>query len=95
MEGRCRLSKKDQAARIAEKILPLTETVRSFEIYAMRGKAERAIRRAITSAVRKERERCVKCIMPERERYFLDRTIRVAPHLVCEEIIEKINGGRP
>ena len=50
--------------------------------------------KSTSRAVRKERARCVGCIMPDRERYFLDRTIRVAPHLVCDEIIEKINGGK-
>ena len=81
---------KDQAAKIVASVCldPNTEPV-GAEV-----KLQRLIRRAISSAVRKERERCVKCIMPERERYFLDRTIRVAPHLVCEEIIEAINGGK-
>ncbi len=77
---------KDQAARIADKAIGVFEPDTT--------KLAACIRRAITTAVRKERERCVQCIMPERERYFLDRTIRVAPHLVCEEIIEAINGGK-
>lgn len=86
---------KDQAARIAEKIRAWWVGKGCVEPSAKLGEfAEARIRRAITAAVRKERERCVKCIMPERERYFLDRTIRVAPHLVCEEIIEAINGGK-
>lgn len=82
---------KDQAARIAERA---RETVNDGEPVWSRETIAKDIRRAIAYAVRKERERCVKCIMPERERYFLDRTIRVAPHLVCEEIIEAINGGK-
>lgn len=82
---------KDQAARIAERA---RETVNDGEPVWSRETIAKDIRRAITTAVRKERERCVQCIMPERERYFLDRTIRVAPHLVCEEIIKAINGGK-
>lgn len=88
---------KDQAARIAEKEYPVDKWSSAEErgyAMSMRPTLEKRIRRAITTAVRKERERCVKCIMPERERYFLDRTIRVAPHLVCEEIIKAINGGK-
>ena len=73
---------KDQAARIAEKALGDYEHDTSH--------LARSIRRAITSAVRKERERCVKCVADEMRgpaiwRCFKDR---------CNSIIEKINGGK-
>lgn len=82
---------KDAAAKIATK---MCETEYSGEPAWSRATIARDIRSAIRRAVKAERERCVGIIMPDRERYFLDRTIRVAPHLVCEEIIEKINGGK-
>ena len=76
---------KDAAAKIAATFQP-PEYAKDIE---------RRIRAAIRRAVKAERERCVGIIMPERDRYFLDRTIRIAPHLLCEKLIEKIQAKRP
>lgn len=94
-EARCDVSKQDQAARIAEKAKMLFCGSLGDQATYEAEQIEKAIRKygdkRAKEAVSRERERFVGCIMPDRERYFLDRTIRVAPHLVCEEIIEKIN----
>ena len=68
---------KDQAARIAEKALGDYEHDTSH--------LARSIRRAITTAVRKERERCVGIVV--------DELVETHPYAV-KSIREKINGGK-
>ena len=72
---------KDQAARIAEKALGVFEPDTT--------KLATAIRRAIASAVRKERERCVECVA------YSKRVTHIVHHAgMCDAIIEAINGGK-
>jgi hypothetical protein len=80
------------AAKIADKMFQVDWDGRPLHD---RAASARIIRSAIRRAVKAERERCVGIIMPERDRYFLDRTIRIAPHLLCEKLIEKIQAKRP
>lgn len=68
---------KDQAARIAEKALGDYEHDTSH--------LARSIRRAITSAVRKERERCVKCACKE---------FGFVHHKTLDAIIKAITGNK-
>lgn len=70
---------KDQAARIVERA---RETVNDGEPVWSRETIAKDIRRAIASAVRKERERCVKCACKE---------FGFVHHKTLDAIIKEIN----
>lgn len=74
---------KDQAARIAEKALGVFEPDTT--------KLATCIRRAISSAVRKERERCVEIVKESRGTGEMGKYER---SYMCDAIVEKINGGK-
>lgn len=84
---------KDQAAKIAEREYATDQHSEDHEVAranAYRPRLERAIRRAIASAVRKERERCVGIVQKEcnTDIAWVGRTT------VCKSIIKAINGGK-
>lgn len=87
MEGRCRLSKKDQAARIADIFIPPGDWGK-----LRRDDLTRRIRRAITAAVRKERERCVGIATSVHGSNMHGG--RGEGAWACEDIIKAINGGK-
>ena len=82
---------KDQAARIAEKIRDAISsfypTIESGDKAVARHKAR--IRRAITTAVRKERERCVAACYSEMETALVEKRFSNV-----SDIIDAINGGK-
>jgi len=78
------VSKQDQAARIAEKALGDYEHDTSH--------LARRIRRAITTAVRKERERCVGIATSVHGSNMHGG--RGEGAWACEDIIKAINGGK-
>ena len=78
---------KDQAARIAEKEYPVDKWSSAEErgyAMSMRPTLEKRIRRAIRTAVRKERERCVACV---------DDCKMVGSYAMIS-LIKAINGGK-
>ena len=78
---------KDQAARIAERA---RETVNDGEPVWSRETIAKDIRRAIASAVRKERERCVEIVKESRGTGEMGKYER---SYMCDAIVEKINGS--
>lgn len=82
---------KDQAARIAERA---RETVNDGEPVWSRETIAKDIRRAIRTAVRKERERCVKCVWHKSETSGSRKIREIDRQSVCEDIIKAINGGK-
>ena len=81
---------KDQAARIANKFWPKCGGYIGEASDHRSDDLARSIRRAITSAVRKERERCVGIVQKEcnTDIAWVGRTT------VCKSIIKAINGGK-
>jgi hypothetical protein len=81
---------KDQAARIVLAAFTVREDGRSFYT---RPQLEGRIRRAIASAVRKERERCARCAFDIRIKELREHSTRVGA-FVANDIIKAINGGK-
>ena len=87
---------KDQAARIALREYATDAHSEDHEVAhanAYRPRLERAIRRAISAAVRKERERCARCAFDIRIKELREHSTRVGA-FVADDIITAINGGK-